>query len=207
MKKVTLSDKDLVITILSTAFDKSKSINYITKQDRLRSERIKKLMEYSFDMCFTFGEIWMNEDENACALLLHPDKKRTTLRSIFWHAKLVMKVIGLTQIPAVLKREFFIKRKHPKYSSFCYLWFIGVNPAEHNKGIGTKLLQDVMRYCDENRRPIYLETSIEENLSWYRKNGFEIFHSIDLSYKLHLLRRIKTLKNHPHLIEDTKMHT
>lgn len=52
----------------------------VVKQDVHRIERIRGLLEYSFDVCNAFGEVWISEDEQACALILLPDKKRTRFR-------------------------------------------------------------------------------------------------------------------------------
>jgi GNAT superfamily N-acetyltransferase len=91
-------------------------------------------------------------------------------------------------VDAVLKRESMIKNNHPK-EPFAYLWFIGVNPPKQNRGIGSAFIKEVIRKCEKEERPIYLETSVERNLPFYQKFGFEIFQSLDLSYKLYHLRR------------------
>lgn len=191
MRKAVKSDEKLVVNILSEAFDTNKSVNYVVRQDKLRHTRIRRLMEYSFHLCIQFGEVWISDDNHACALLLLPDAKRFTLHSLLWDLKLALSVIGLKRISLVLKRESMIKSHHPK-KPICHLWFIGVNPAMQGKGIGGDLIRDVIRRCEDKNRPIYLETSVDRNLPWYISFGFEIFHSIELSYKLHLLRRHPT---------------
>ena len=158
MRRATVKDKQLVIDILKKSFDDNKSVNYVVKQGGRREERIKGLMEYSFDMCFAFGEVWMSDDDQACALILFPDKKRTSLRTILWDVKLALSVIGIDRVSTVLKRESMIKSNHPK-DSFAYLWFIGVNPVEQNKGIGSAFIQEVIAEC-ERKRTTYLPGNI-----------------------------------------------
>ena len=182
-------DKNHVIQILSKSFSDNKSVNYVVKQDEKREERIKSLMEYSFDVCYAFGEVWISNDDQACALLLFPDKKRTSIRTILWDLKLALSVVGLNRVSAVLKRESMIKNHHPK-ELFAYLWFIGVNPSNQNRGIGSAFIKEVIDKCEKERRPIYLETSVERNLSFYQKFGFEIFQSLYLSYTLYHLRKV-----------------
>ena len=63
------ADKDLVISILVNSFEENKSVNYIISQDNKRMERIKWLMEYSYDVCNLFGDIFLSEDKKGCALL------------------------------------------------------------------------------------------------------------------------------------------
>lgn len=189
MRKASIMDKTHVIQILAKSFSDNKSVNYVVKQDQKKEDRIRALMEYSFDVCYAFGEVWMSNDDQACALILFPEKKKTSLRTILWDVKLALSVIGIDRVNTVLKRESMIKNNHPK-DSFAYLWFIGVNPIEQNKGIGTAFIQEVIAECERKRRPIYLETSTQKNIPFYKKFGFEIFQSLNLNYTLYQLRRV-----------------
>lgn len=188
MRIATSNDRKIVTDILTQAFDDNKSVNFVVKQDHLRVKRIRNLMEYSFNLCLTFGEVWITDDNQACALILFPDRQKTSFQTILWNAKLALSSIGLERVGRVLKREKAIKTHHPK-EPICYLWFIGVTKNSQGKGLGTELMKRVLLKCAEKKRPVYLETSTESNLPFYTKFGFKIFHSIDLSYKLNLLRK------------------
>src|SRR4051812_32827368 len=98
MERASVNDKELVVDVLVKAFDDNKSVNYVVKQDVDRRTRIRGLMEYSFDICNAFGEVWVSEDRNGCALVLFKDKQRTTLSSILLDIKLAIKVIGLSRV-------------------------------------------------------------------------------------------------------------
>lgn len=189
MRKATSSDKSIILDILTRSFSDNKSVNYVVKQDQNRVDRITRLMDYSFNVCNEFGEVWISDDQQACALILFPDKKRSSFRTLLWDLKLASSVIGLNRISAVLKREAMIKSNHPK-EPIAYLWFIGVNPELQRKGLGSAFIQEVIKECEGKKRPIYLETSMESNLPFYRKFGFEIFQSLQLSYTLYQLRRV-----------------
>jgi ribosomal protein S18 acetylase RimI-like enzyme len=188
MKRVGANQKSLVVDILTKSFDDNKSVNYVVKQDKKRVSRIRGLMDYSFDVCDAFGDVWMTEDEQACALVLYPDKKKSSIRSILWDVKLATSVIGLSRIGKVLGREAKINALHPK-DSFSYLWFIGVAPGNQNRGRGSRLLEEIVHDSEMKRRPVYLETSVDRNLPWYKKYGFEVFQTLDVGYSLYMLRR------------------
>ncbi|HEU5292170.1 MAG TPA: GNAT family N-acetyltransferase [Cyclobacteriaceae bacterium] len=190
MKRADTNQKSLVVDILTKSFDDNKSVNYVVKQDSNRQARIRGLMNYSFDICNAFGDVWMADDDQACALVLYPDKKRSTLNAILWDAKLAVSVIGLSRVNQVLSRESKIKSFHPK-ERFTYLWFIGVTPELQNKGKGSQLLHEIISESESQNRPIYLETSVDRNLPWYQKFDFEIFQALDLTYTLYMLRRLK----------------
>lgn len=188
MKKANYTDKPLIVEILTKSFDSNLSVNYIIKQDSKRSERIRALMDYSFEICYLFGEVFFSNDNKACALIVYPDKKKTTLKSIWLDVKLILQCVGLSNVKKTLNREKLISKVHPKIL-FSYLWFIGVAPEDQGKGIGSKLLQSVLDYSNHENRPVYLETSTMKNVPWYDKFGFEAYHEEDLSYHLYFFRR------------------
>ncbi|MEP6738177.1 MAG: N-acetyltransferase [Chryseolinea sp.] len=188
MRKASSTDRKLIVYILSDSFDANSSVNYVVKQDSHRSDRIRGLMEYSFDICRKYRDVWTSEDKSACALILLPDKKQFSFASTWWYIKLATTVIGISRINQVLNRESMITTFHSK-SPFAYLWFIGIKESNQNKGVCSSLPSDIIRAYDMERRPIYLETSVDRNLPWYLKHRFEIFETIELGYPLTFLRR------------------
>jgi ribosomal protein S18 acetylase RimI-like enzyme len=163
-------------------------VNYIIRQGKRKTERIRRLMEYSFDICSQYGDVFLSEDKKACALLVFPDKKRTSFQSVVSDIKLATACIGLSNIKKSLNREAKIKKTHPKESMY-YLWFIGVDPEYQNKGIGSALLQDVITESIALQRPLYLETSTPKNIPWYKKLGFTVYQELDLGYNLFFLKK------------------
>lgn len=188
MKKANSDNKERIVDILSKSFDANRSVNYVVRQGRNREARIRRLMEYSFEVCHRFGKVWISDDKLGCALVLMPEKKRTSFHTIAWDLRLALSAIGLTRVTAVMKRESRVKTFHPKVP-YCYLWFIGVDPKHQSRGIGSRLMKEIIARCEHAGRPIYLETSVEANLSWYKKFGFEIFHTLDFGYTLYFLKR------------------
>jgi ribosomal protein S18 acetylase RimI-like enzyme len=189
MIKAAYTDKDLVVDILAKSFETNQSVNYIIMQDEKKLKRVRYLMEYSFEVCFLFGDVFLSPDKKACALVLYPDKKKTTLKSILLDIKLILNSVGFQNIKKTLAREAMIKKVQPQ-ERMAYLWFIGVDPEYQNSGIGTQLLNDIIQNSRLKNRPVYLETSTVKNLPWYKKVGFQVYEELDLTYKLFFLRYI-----------------
>lgn len=187
MIKATYTDKPLIVDILTQSFADNKSVNYIVKQDNKKIQRLGRLMEYSFDYCYWFGQILLSDDKQACALIIFPDKKRTTLKSIIADLKLITSCMGIANLKKAMQREKTIKQKHPD-TLFTYLWFIGVKPENQNKGAGTALLHEIITASKKDNRPVLLETSVERNLPWYKNNGFEAYAELDFGYKLYCMK-------------------
>jgi len=188
MVKANANDKQTVVSILSKSFNENRSVNYVLRRDSSRESRLKKLMEYSFDYCSNFGEVFLSEDRKACALIVLPDKRKTNFKSIYLDLKLALTCVGLANLGKVMKRESKIKSLHPKTPMY-YLWFIGVDPDVQNKGLGSKLLKQLIERGKELSRPIYLETSTPKNLPWYEKFGFSVYNVLDdFGYRLFCLK-------------------
>ncbi|MBB6108690.1 GNAT superfamily N-acetyltransferase [Mucilaginibacter lappiensis] len=188
MIKAEIVDKRLVVQLLTRAFEDNLSVNYIVRNDEQRTERIAALIDYSFNMCSLFGEVWLSNDRKACALILYPQHKKTTLSAILLDIKLIFKAIGVDGIRKALDRESKIKSKQPK-EPMAYLWFIAVDPSEQHKGIGSKLLQEVITYSQDQQLMLYLETSTVKNLPWYDRYGFKVYDQLDLTHTLYFLKR------------------
>jgi ribosomal protein S18 acetylase RimI-like enzyme len=189
--------KERVIEILSECFDGNKTVNYIVKQDEKRKERVRELIDYSFDACVESGQIYLTNDQNAVIICSLSVDKLPILEEAFLTLKFVFKVVGLDGISRILKREKYISSFHPQDEEFIYIWFIGVKNGDQGKGLGSSLLEEVIEVSEQKKTPIYLETSIERNLSFYQKFGFEIHHIAEenvFGYRLYFLRRLITGK-------------
>lgn len=61
-----------------------------------------------------------------------------------------------------------------------YLALIGVDPTQQGKGYGSALMQQVLRQCDRDRIPAYLEASKPTNVLFYQQHGFELLGTIQV---------------------------
>ncbi len=188
MIKAKPIDKKLIIELLAKSFEDNQSVNYIIRQDGKTAERIRALMAYSIGQCSLFGDVWLSDDKKACALILYPHQKKTTLRSILLDLKLILRAISLSGIIKAMKREDLIKAKQPKIN-MAYIWFIGVNPMYQRSSIGSKLLKEVISDATLKGLPVYLETSTVGNIPWYTRFGFQIYEELNLTYTLYFLKR------------------
>ena len=192
MIKASKNHKSRVIEILTKSFEDNQSVNYIVKQDSKRAERIQALMDYSFEVCFMFGEVYLSDDQKGCALVLYPDQKSFSIKSTLMDVQLLLNAIGLTRVGKAMSRESAIKSNYPKDPIY-YLWFLGVINSDQNKGIGSQLLKEIIIDSQKQHKPIYLETSTIKNIPWYKKFGFSIYNELDFGYKLFMLRKGKEI--------------
>lgn len=65
------------------------------------------------------------------------------------------------------------EKRHPKDAHY-YLEFIGVDPSQQGKGLGSSLLSDLSGRADQEKVGCYLETSNARNMPLYQRFGYEI---------------------------------
>lgn len=189
MRLAEKKDKINVVEILTSSFIDvliPNSINFVIRNDGKREERLKSLMEFQFDIALDLGHIFISDDFKGCIIFI--DKWKLTLNRIILEIKLLFNVIGIENVFQVLKREKIIKSYHPK-EEFIHLWLMGVKPEAQGTGIGSKLLHETLNFY--KGKLIYLETTTPENLKFYKKNGFKIFHNtFELDYPLYFLNYV-----------------
>lgn len=188
MKQAENNDRDTIVNILVDSFRDNKSVNYIIQQDGKKELRLRRLMEYSYDVCKLSGDVFITNDKSGCALIVKPDKKKTSIKSILLDAKFVINCLGLSNVKKAMSREAKIKSYHPDGFIY-YLWFIGVDPAKQNQGIGSNLLKEVIAEGQKENRIVCLETSTQKNIPWYQSFGFNIYKELDFGYKLFCLKK------------------
>jgi len=188
MQKALKEDKQLIVDLLTQSFDGNKSVNYLLKQDYKRKLRLEVLMDYSFEICSRFGEVYLSEDRKACALVLYPDQKKNTFRTVMLDLKLLLKGIGLRNVRKAINREEKLKKEYPQEPVY-YLWFIGVSVQDQGKGIGSRLLQQLIQDSENQGRTICLETSTFENVPFYQKFNLSIYRELDFGYPLFMMKR------------------
>jgi GNAT superfamily N-acetyltransferase len=55
-----------------------------------------------------------------------------------------------------------------------YLQGLGVDPPRQGEGLGSAVIGPVLRRCDANGNPAYLETAKDRNVGFYERHGFAV---------------------------------
>ncbi|HXN61725.1 MAG TPA: GNAT family N-acetyltransferase [Acidimicrobiales bacterium] len=84
-----------------------------------------------------------------------------------------------TNLLTTLRVLNVIEGMHP-HEPHWYLASLGTAVDRQGRGIGTALLQPVLRHCDAEGLPAYLESSKERNVPFYRRHGFEVVEEVAL---------------------------
>ena len=169
-----------IISVLCSSFDSNRSVNYAIKQDAKRKLRLRNLIAYSFEVAKRKGEVFLDETQTTAALITFSDKKINFATQTIHDLQLIATSIGLSGVRKVLAREKYINSYHPK-TKYIYLWFIGVGIGSERKGFGSMTLRKIIEKSESLKMPVYLETSMPENIPFYTKNGFEVYHEANIN--------------------------
>jgi GNAT superfamily N-acetyltransferase len=118
------------------------------------------------------GRVLTTGAGGAAAVWFPPDRWRSTPRDLLEAAPMAMATFGL-RLPHALGMLSAIERHHP-HEPHWYLALLGAEPAHQGTGAAAALVGEVLRTCDAEGLPAYLESSKEQNLAYYGRFGFEV---------------------------------
>jgi GNAT superfamily N-acetyltransferase len=79
--------------------------------------------------------------------------------------------------PRTLRSLTVLEAGHPAepaHPPHYYLAFLGVDPPWQGRGLGAALMSPVLKRCDAERVPAYLEASSPRNRALYERHGFAV---------------------------------
>ncbi len=165
-------------SILLGAFRDDPVMNWVLRADGHRESAWQDFFRANVDEYLT-AQRWVQVAEDAsgtpCGTALwipspgaQPSSRRARLA--LWHLR---DWTGLRRFPRFWRLVTATEARYPRQPHY-YLYLIGVDPASQGSGVGQALMQAVLPQCDADRLPAYLESSNEQNLSFYRRLGFEV---------------------------------
>jgi GNAT superfamily N-acetyltransferase len=166
--EVDASNTDTTIRILADAFHDDPVINWSVNN----ATTLIPFFELTVPVFVACQLTYLDPQGRGAASWLGPRQK------LKWPVNLssvihVLKIGGLKGIYRMLLSGMKTERYHPKTPHY-YLFAIGVTPGNKGLGIGTALISHILRRCDAEGMPAYLENSKEENLPFYEGHGFKV---------------------------------
>ena len=167
-------ERPQLVKALARAFFADPVMQWFYPDDQRRMEQLEGLFGY-------FGEkVWFPHDETYTtagvvggAIWLPPDEWRVGALDQVRLLPGLISATGLRDLFRGLRGFNLMESKHP-HDRHYYLPVIGVSPEGQGKGLGTALLQPILKRCDEERMPAYLEATTPRGRACYERNGFEV---------------------------------
>jgi len=172
MTPVDRTNQEMAIRILTEAFQDDPVINWCGNHP----PSVRPFFDITVPSYITHGLTYLDPGNRGAAAWLGPGQKLAfsyTLENVWT----VVKMGGLRGVYRMIRGGIVTEREHPRQPHY-YLFAIGVTPDSKGKGIGTALISNILRRCDEEAMPAYLENSKPENLPFYEGHGFKVLKKI-----------------------------
>jgi ribosomal protein S18 acetylase RimI-like enzyme len=171
---MTAGDIEPVGRALAQAFFDDPHMRWIVRDDAKRMGRLER------GFATFIRRVWLPKSESftherliGAAHWMPPDG---------WHIGVLAQLALLPAImrelrietPRLLKALTYQEKKHPRHPPHWYLAAIGVVPAWQGRGFGSALMRPVLKRCDADRVPAYLEAGTPRSRALYERNGFKV---------------------------------
>jgi GNAT superfamily N-acetyltransferase len=165
---------------LARAFEDDPVMSWCLRRDSLRLGQLER------GFTFYLHKIWLRHEECyateglfGAALWLPPGKWQLPvteqLRLLPGLATFSGRALG-----RFLRIFRLMEHHHPGEPEHYYLAVLGVVPELQGRGFGTALMGPVLKRCDRERVPAYLEASSSRSRALYERNGFEVVEELRL---------------------------
>ncbi len=192
-RKAKRADKKKVIEILSNSFERDLHIGWYTGNDHRKHRKMKSLMAFMFESSFRYKDAYIGNDMKAVALWKNSPGNKMTFRLLVEYIRFTW-IFGFSKIKAISKLEKLIHQRHPQTEDYFFLWIIGTHQDHQQKGIGSSLLAPMLEAANQQQKAIYLETTNEENIPFYKKRGFEVHDEVEIEsptrMRIYFMRRL-----------------
>ena len=172
---MTKSDHDIIIGIVTNAFEQNPRAQAIMKQKN-PTRSVRHMTEYAYSLVGRMDGIYLSEDKTTVLFYYLKSQYNRTLVDYLRYGSMFMKAIKPSQLFPTLRREKYIASLRPDYEDYIYVWVLGSIP--NNKSL--KGLADVRDHLfglsEKLQLPILIETTVEKVLKLYRYVGFEEYH-------------------------------
>ena len=175
VKRVGANEAALVGEILGEAFSEDPLMRWISPNP----DYPKWCWPLAVPFLLPYNEIYITANNLGAAMWVPPGSKiniRPSL-SMLWDS---WRRFGLGAILRFFRLMSILEKHHPKDYHY-YLFAIGVRSGSKRQGIGSDLLEHVLKKCDLQEVGASLESG-SHNLPFYKLHGFEIRSKIVLPH-------------------------
>ena len=177
VRQATEGDLPELAAALARAFEDDPVFTWVFPRDHSRREWSRRFFALRLRHMLPQEEIYAVPGVGVAAWTL-PGRWELGVREFLSQLR-VTPGIGLG-VPRVLRGMTRMESRHPDDPPHFYLAHLGVDPARQGEGIGSALMGPVLRACDADGVPAYLESSKERNLDFYARHGFRVTEQVVL---------------------------
>ena len=179
VRRATAADIPALAAMLARAFHDDPVLSWACPNERRRPAHAERFFAARLRQLLPFEDVWTTEALDGAAIWAPPGEWHTSLRATLDFLPATFAGRAVHRLPIVLPGLARIDARHPE-SPHMYLSVLGTDPVAQGRGIGSALLAPVLRQCDEDGVPAYLESSKERNVAFYARHGFQVREELPL---------------------------
>ena len=186
-RHATPGDRKAAIKTLADAFATDPIFTHLFDTDGQRAEHglMVEVMTIAYDAFVLNGHTYV-VDQLGAALWSPPGVTTDTeAMSGFFGARAIPE-----RMEAAIPHFIEMAEWHPDEPHF-YLQFIGARATARGQGLGSLLLERVLRICDAESIPAYLEATTPRSAALYARHGFEQLTTIRFADGVSLLPMLR----------------
>jgi ribosomal protein S18 acetylase RimI-like enzyme len=172
VRKATPADVPVLAGALSRAFHDDPVMEWLFPDPRRRPRWTRTFFHIRLRQLLRQDEVWASGDAAGAALWAQPDRWKLTAGETATMLARIALGVGRRSARG-LRGLSLIEEHHPREPHW-YLAVLGVDPPAQGDGLGSALLEPVLRSCDEDGVAAYLESSKERNIAFYARHGFRV---------------------------------
>lgn len=190
IRVVHSSDAARLSLLLSQAFYDDPVYQWFFPEGLKRTQKCRRLFNVFLNDLLPQRTVFTTSALEGAALWIPPQNIRQNWSRQIKYNLQILSILGASILRG-LKWQLFVESKHPDYPHW-YLFLLGIAPEHQGQGIGSQLLQPMLKRCDAENLPIYLDTGNSKNVPFYQHRGFEIVNQIELTQSLTVYQMIRT---------------
>ncbi len=168
-------DKEEIIRQVAQVLKETRTAQDTVRQGPGRDRRFTLLARYMIEKAIRHNALLTDDTGTGIALMFRMNAGRNHFfRDVWEDIKLAFCVIGLTNVPKIIRVRKHIRSRQPKSEPFFYMWFWGVIPGSRGagKGVAVNMKDMFLRISEDERLPIYAETRLRTNAMVYQRYKF-----------------------------------
>lgn len=179
VRRAVPADVDSLAAMLVRAFDDDPVAVYLFGRDGPRRRGLRSFFDLQLRrLVGGAGEVWTTEARNGAALWVPPSTSTATgWRDLLRLGPVLVDLVAGGRPGAALRLLAEVERARPAVPHW-YLATIGTDPPAQGSGVGTALLDVVLRTVDAQGHAAYLESSKERNLAFYARHRFAVVRTV-----------------------------
>lgn len=168
---------ELAGDLLVRAFhDYPDKVRPLFPEGRRRERSLSWYVRFALSYCFKYGEVSIAEPPDGVALFLKTGYTFTYPQIIAAGLLLGPLQMGFAAFWRLMKNENHLGEIRERFAQpgAWYVWFVGVDPAAQGRGVGGRLMGNIVEAADEAGASCYCETHLGGVVDYCRSQGFEV---------------------------------